>query len=394
MKRYIEIVYDDSGSMGCYLNGRKKYEIAVELLEKEVLPYIGYPDDHVVLRFLGSSCRKGVSEVALNGATNVSILNKISTVSYVKGTPLFYTVYDAVLAAMNAPAAEYLLFIITDGDDTCSVSIETLMDKDTLNAFRKCAKVLLVQLVVQSSISANNLTAFAAYLGGQTVALNGGSTMAAMRSSLKKALNISGFISDLPLAHCFSAMPGKDLSWDELEGVGILYHQAVLLHQKKYLSWAPEHVQSITPLQVAELKFLHGIVFKSAMPDKVTEAMLKQLIKPYYYSSDCIYWDFSAARWKYFKEQYNVKQVDNPDAQLEDRLVEYLDINKDEWLYRENKTYIVRERKEQMDIYFDREYAEYYLELFREDYNLAVKKRAKILKEGDLVTFRSNRKRK
>ena len=126
----------------------------------------------------------------------------------------------------------------------------------------------------------------------------------------------------------------------------------------------------------------------------ISAGMLKQLIKPYYYSSDCIYWDFSAARWKYFKEQYNVKQVDNPDAQLEDRLVEYLDINKDELLYRENKTYIVRERKEQMDIYFDRDYAEYYLELFREDYNLAVKKRAKILKEGDLVTFRSNRKRK
>ena len=46
--------------------------------------------------------------------------------------------------------------------------------------------------------------------------------------------------------------------------------------------------------------------------------MLAQLKKPYYYSHDCIYWDFSKARWKYFISQNRVHQIDNPDALNED----------------------------------------------------------------------------
>jgi hypothetical protein len=30
--------------------------------------------------------------------------------------------------------------------------------------------------------------------------------------------------------------------------------------------------------------------------------MLSQLVKPYYYNSNCIYWHFEEARWKYFPQ--------------------------------------------------------------------------------------------
>ena len=46
--------------------------------------------------------------------------------------------------------------------------------------------------------------------------------------------------------------------------------------------------------------------------------MLKQLKKPYYYSHDCIFWDFQSARWKYFKEQNQFIQFDNPEALFDD----------------------------------------------------------------------------
>jgi hypothetical protein len=52
MKRYIEIVYDNSGSMEnrIAVNGKIKYEIAQELFEKDILPIIGKKGDTVVLR--------------------------------------------------------------------------------------------------------------------------------------------------------------------------------------------------------------------------------------------------------------------------------------------------------------------------------------------------------
>jgi hypothetical protein len=48
--------------------------------------------------------------------------------------------------------------------------------------------------------------------------------------------------------------------------------------------------------------------------------MLAELKQPYYYSHNCIYWDFSAAKWKYFKSQNSIRQVHNPRADLEDKI--------------------------------------------------------------------------
>jgi hypothetical protein len=41
--------------------------------------------------------------------------------------------------------------------------------------------------------------------------------------------------------------------------------------------------------------------------------MLQQLIKPYYYCLDEIYWDFNAAKWKYFEKPTETVIIDNPE---------------------------------------------------------------------------------
>jgi hypothetical protein len=139
-----------------------------------------------------------------------------------------------------------------------------------------------------------------------------------MRNKMKKALNSSGFSLKLPLEHCYENQPGFEKTWEELESIGIDFHQALLLYNKDLLSWLPESSKQVSALELAELKFLFGLYFKSGIPDGLALTMLAQLKKPYYYSHDCIYWDFATARWKYFIPQNIINQMENPDARNED----------------------------------------------------------------------------
>ena len=302
MKRYIEIVYDNSGSMTDRIGNKTKYEVAQDLFEKEILPTIGLKGDHIILRLLGDECNTTASEkhvLTVNGVNNrKDMLSKIKSVNHDKGTPLFYTIADSIEACKNERADEYLIFVITDGDDTCGTKIEELISQDLLNKYVKFYKILLVQLAIDSDLSKNNLTAFASYLGGQTVILDRGESVSAMRSKMKKALSVSGFLVKLPLEHCYDSQPGFNLSWEEVAITGIDFHQALLLYNKNILSWQPEFTISVSTLQLAELKFLFGLYFKTGLEDSMIKTMLAQLKIPYYYSHDCIYWDFLASRWK------------------------------------------------------------------------------------------------
>lgn len=343
MKRYIEIVYDNSGSMGELVGGKKKYEIAQELFEKEILPTIGIKGDHVVLRLLRTECEDSNSVAEILPNQRSSMLSRIKTINHDQSTPLFFTIYDAVEACRNIKADEYLIFVLTDGDDTCGVSIEELIDENTLNKYVKFYKVLLVQLAIDSPVSRNNLTAFTNALGGQVIALNSSDSIPQMRKKLKVALNVSGFSNKLPLEHCFDQLPGYDVSWEEIEESGISFHQSMLLHQKSLLSWLPEFNVNITTLQLAELHFLHSLLFKSGIPEDLTKTMLSQLKKPYYYSFDCIYWDFGSARWRYFLKQNQIQQLPNLEARLDDypnerRIREF---DRDNTYYAENRIYRV-----------------------------------------------------
>jgi hypothetical protein len=324
MKRYIEIVYDNSGSMTNHIGNKTKYEIAQELFEKEILPTVAMKGDEVVLRLLRKGCESEKSHaesLTLQYGTNrKAMLSRIKTINHDQSTPLFYTIYDSIEACKKETADQYLIFVLTDGDDTCGVKINELIDQDLIDKYVKFYKVLLVQLAIDSKISSNNLTALTSYLGGQTVVLGRNDSGSAMRNKMKKALNSSGFSLKLPLEHCYENQPGFEKSWDELESIGIDFHQALLLYNKDVLSWQPQISKQVSALELAELKFLFGLYFKSCLPDGLVLTMLAQLKKPYYYSHDCMYWDFATARWKYFIPQNIINQMENPDASTEDSI--------------------------------------------------------------------------
>ena len=381
MKRYIEIVYDNSGSMNDRVGNKKKYEIAQELFEKDILPSIGLRGDQVVLRLLRNGCEDSVSIAETLPNQRNLMLNRIKGINHDQSTPLFYTVFDSVEACRNIRADEYLIFVLTDGDDTCGVRIEDLIDEDTLKKYVRFYKVLLVQLAVNSPISRNNLTAFTNALGGQAISLDSSDSIPQMRKKLKLALNISGFTNKFPLEHCFDKLPGFDIAWEEIEEAGINFHQAMLLHQKGLLTWMPDFNLGVSTLQFAELRFLFSLLFKSGIPEDLLKTMLSQLKQPYYYSFDCIYWDFASARWRYFIQQNQIQQLPNKEARFDD----YPERNKmrefDERhsLYLDSETYRVEQAPTLMPAF----------QLIREDLaDLDFKPHTKILKEGDRVIFK------
>ena len=381
MKRYIEIVYDNSGSMNDRIGNKKKYEIAQELFEKDILPSIGLRGDQVVLRLLRNGCEDSISIAETLPNQRNLMLNRIKGINHDQSTPLFYTVFDSVEACRNVRADEYLIFVLTDGDDTCGVRIEDLIDEDTLKKYVRFYKVLLVQLAVNSPISRNNLTAFTNALGGQAISLDSSDSIPQMRKKLKLALNISGFTNKFPLEHCFDKLPGFDIAWEEIEEAGINFHQAMLLHQKGLLTWMPDFNLGVSTLQFAELRFLFSLLFKSGIPEDLLKTMLSQLKQPYYYSFDCIYWDFASARWRYFIQQNQIQQLPNKEARFDD----YPERNKmrefDERHshYLDSETYRVEQAPTLMPAF----------QLIREDLaDLDFKPHTKILKEGDRVIFK------
>ena len=402
MKRYIEIVYDNSSSMNDMIGRKTKYHIVQELFEKEILPTVALPGDQVMLRLLGNDCRYGLSsEESLTdqyGTNRAAMLERIKTISHDTSTPLFYTIYDAIAACRNERADQYLIFVLTDGDDTCGRNIEDIIEQDLIDKYVKFYNVLLVQLAVESKISSNNLTAFTSYLGGQTIALNKGESLSDMRNTMRKALRISGFSSELPLEHCYDSQPGFDKSWTEIESLGIDFHQALLLYNKDMLSWKPAMRKKVSALQLAELQFLFGLIFKSGMPDALVLTMLAQLKKPYYYSHDCIYWDFSAARWKYFIPQNPLHQMENPDAKYEDGIADNDTVLPEDELeqqhfrqeyYDENEQYVVEEATQHLfgSAYTLRHQAGSELDSHVKYIKNPRPRRAKKLKPGDIVIF-------
>jgi hypothetical protein len=320
MSRYVEIIYDNSGSMNDNVGGRKKYEIAQVLFEKEILPTIGNKGDKVVLRLLRNGCG-GDSLAELMPNNKAKMLERIKTIRHDQSTPLFYTISDAVEACRaEPPVDEYLIFVLTDGDDTCHVKINEVIDQDIIDKFIKIHNVnlLLTQLAIESDISSNNLTAFANHIGGRTVSLGANDDIDTMRSKMIVALNVSGFSTKRPLEYCYTHISGFDMNWDEVEQRGVEFYEAFLMYEFKLILWEPQIRKLVSPIQLEEMKFVQGLIFKSKLPLDSVRAMLSELKQPYYYSHNCIYWDFSVAKWKYFKPQNSIRQLDNPGADFED----------------------------------------------------------------------------
>lgn len=298
---YFEIVFDDSGSMDTPLAGSTRLDVAKDLFEKDIFPLIDN-NTEVAVRLLRNDCG-GESEYHKFGTKRLDCLEFIRGIYATKGTPLFNTMKDALATTLTNSAVEKTIFVLTDGEDTCGLPIDKVLTKAEQQYFKQI-NVILAQFAVSGSYAVNQLSHLANTIGAKTFnfASGAGASISSIRTELKTALNVVGMNRNEPLRHCFEELPGDLVYWKDIEAMGIQLHQARVLYDEHFLSWKPEYPMRVNPLQLAELKFLYGIRFKTGIGVEMMRTMLSQLVKPYYYNSNCIYWHFEEARWKYFPQ--------------------------------------------------------------------------------------------
>jgi hypothetical protein len=299
---YFEIVFDDSKSMNNALAASTRLKVAKELFEKEILPLID-SNTEVAVRLLRRECYGG-SYYQNFGCDIDECLNFIQEIVAVGDcTPLFNTMKDALKTTLDNRAHYKTIFVLTDGGDNCSKSISDVLSDEELKYFKQI-NVILAQFTVSNGGDVNQLSHLANTIGAKTFnfASGSGASMSSIRTELKTALNVVGMNRNEPLKHCFEELPGDLVYWKDIEAMGIQLHQARVLYDEHFLSWKPEYPMRVNPLQLAELKFLYGIRFKTGIGVEMMRTMLSQLVKPYYYNSNCIYWHFEEARWKYFPQ--------------------------------------------------------------------------------------------
>jgi len=299
---YFEIVFDDSKSMNNDLADRTRLKVAKELFEKDILPLID-GNTEVAVRLLRRECY-GDSYYQNFGCDIDKCMNFIKGIEAIGDcTPLFNTMKDALKSTLDNAAHYKTIFVLTDGGDNCSKSISDVLTNEELKYFKQI-NVILAQFTVSNGGDVNQLSHLSNTIGAKTFnfASGAGASMSSIRTELKTALNVVGMNKNEPLRHCFEELPGELVYWKDIEAMGIQLHQARVLYDEHFLSWKPEYPMRVNPLQLAELKFLYGIRFKTGIGVEMMRTMLSQLVKPYYYNSNCIYWHFEEARWKYFPQ--------------------------------------------------------------------------------------------
>ncbi len=128
--------------------------------------------------------------------------------------------------------------------------------------------------------------------------------------------------------------------WIEAKGRGVSKIQAIKLYNLKMLSFNPNQVKELEEYEMVELFFLKTLFFDSGLPEQIVTAMLSEIEKPYSYSFDQIYWDFTKNEWVYFLEQEEVE--------IED-LIEQLEEDEDYERLKEVKTKIMQILKDNPD---------------------------------------------
>jgi hypothetical protein len=211
---------------------------------------------------------------------------------------------------------EIHLFVLTDGEDNCEQALSDVFKKDTLKNLNINLDLLLVQFGVESNIQSNNLNAFSNYIGAKTIQVKSEdlSNLNFAKASMKKELAKTTLNNSYQLSHCFNSDPNQvQMTWDDIEKSGISRFWASILFEEKLIDWNPVKQETIFEFEYRELTFLCALRFKSNLPREATVNMLQQLIKPYYYCLDEIYWDFNAAKWKYFEKPTETVIIDNPE---------------------------------------------------------------------------------
>jgi hypothetical protein len=383
--KYFEIVFDSSASMSNAIAGSTRIEVAKKLFLSEVLPNIDQ-NTQLAVRLLRDSC-SGHSQYTFVGSNLndcIAFINSIQAIG--SSTPLFNTMKDALQTTLQQQASEKTIFVLTDGGDTCGNAIENVLTAEEMKWFKQI-NVILAQFTVSGASEVNQLSHFANTIGARTFnfGTNPNAGINAIRSELKVELQKAGLSRNGKLSHCFEDLAGDSMKWEHIESSGYSFHQAMVLYQEDCLSWMPDLSKNVNPTQFAELKFLYGIRFASGISSAVMKAMLDQLQKPYYYSSNCIYWHFEEARWKYFPQPAPIVVEKEVEKIVYQNRIHDGEIFK---VYKEGRYYEVC----MLDEYDDSQLNPYknfnpqtYGEFTLREAELY--KPAKTLKHGDLVTF-------
>lgn len=333
-KRYIEIIFDDSGSMRMPHSNtnQPRHEVAKELFVQSVLPTIGRQGDEVVLRLLREGhCSEGVSNAIPLGNKQSRIEQAILGINrFNKSTPLYYTVKDAIEECNKRKENgetfdDYLIFVLTDGGDTCTHDIRDVISEKELKEWKiKIPKLepVLVQFDVPTEISKRNLSGAFKFLGGFSVNVKDASkgSISAVRKTIAKA----GFDGNI-LLPCVESQPdGPKIAWEELEKQNIKFHQARVLYDSGLLSFQPKLNRRVSHDRLVELKFLIPLVFNSGIDALHVHSMLAQLDSNLMYSHDCIRWDFTRARWVPIEQPHFVSFEHDPDVYWQDGRKELL----------------------------------------------------------------------
>ena len=321
MKRYIEIIFDNSASMLSQIANKPKHEHAKQIFKDVVLPFLDFTTDDVAFRLLRNGC-DSVSK-ANKMADSKELAQKVYGVdNYDNNTPLFHTIRDSIeTCQQNAGSYDkMLIFALTDGEDNCDDYMEEVFNQLELKKLGIELDMLLVQFAVDSEIQTNNLNAFSQFLGAQTIQVNGNQLVdyKLAKTRLNKALAKSVLNNSYLLPHCFDAsLKGTTFTWDEIELQGYLRYWAGMLFREGLIQWNPTEINSLKEFEYREFKFLCALRFKSGFPSELMKRMFLQLSAPYYYCLDEMYWDFADAKWKFFPTIPKVEPVINPDRYKE-----------------------------------------------------------------------------
>ena len=331
MSRYIEIIFDNSGSMNSLEKGKPRHVLAKEIFNDVVIPQLGKRGDEMVLRTLRRGC-SGLSSIKKFYKKN-QLKDCIEDIhNFNNNTPLYFTIKDSINACSNSDKHEKFIFILTDGDDNCGGSLESVLTKEELRLKDKYnTNVILVQFAITSKISQNNLTSLSQKLNAQNVIIGQKDlgNPKKIATKLNRAFINSGIDKTSKLDHCLDNLEKTSVfseSWDLLELIeGYDFYLAELLHKEKLLSWKPNFKKKITQVQMLELEFVYTLRFKNNLPESLVKQMLSKLNSPYKYSHECIYWDFKARKWKYHKKDAQLNILDNPDASNDDNREKFHD---------------------------------------------------------------------
>jgi hypothetical protein len=323
MKRYIEIIFDNSGSMNSFINNKPKHIIAKSIFKDTIIPKLDLKNDYVVLRTLSSGCNNGLSEAKRLDNDKLEIINTIDSISCYGSTPLYYTIKDSIVACEKSGTHECHIFILTDGDDTCYVNPESILGDNFLKIKAQLnLNTILVQFAIESDISKNNLTSLSQKIGAKNVILSSNEIVDfdIIDKKISKVFIQTGLDKKGKFPHCKS----EDLNeFYQLEQCSEYdYYLVELLYEEKLLKWKPSLKKWIDSNQKMELDFLYTLRFQNCISESQVKQMLSQLQKPYYYSFECIYWDFKERVWKHFPDIPELNLIPNPEAKFDDNIKE------------------------------------------------------------------------